>query len=192
MVVDRVGPESDSASSPQPEAVTAYIGLGGNLGSADALRARLHAAAQALHALPATLVLAVSSLYASAAWEADGPDYLNAVVCLSTGLEPLPLLHHLQAIEQAHQRQRPYRNAPRTLDLDLLLYGEHRIDSEELSVPHPRIAQRAFVLVPLAELAPQLELAGHGPIASLLPAVAQQRLQRLHLPAAWWALSGQR
>lgn len=133
--------------------MSAWIGLGANLGDA---RATLRSAVQAMAALPGTRVLRVSSLYRSAPVDANGPDYLNAVVELDTTLAPLDLLHALQAIEQGAGRERPYRNAPRTLDLDLLLYHEQRLNGAQLTVPHPRMYERAFVLLPLAELAPAL------------------------------------
>ncbi len=133
--------------------MSAWIGLGANLGDA---RATLRSAVQAMAALPGTRVLRASSLYRSAPVDANGPDYLNAVVELDTTLAPLDLLHALQAIEQGAGRERPYRNAPRTLDLDLLLYHEQRLNGAELTVPHPRMYERAFVLLPLAELAPAL------------------------------------
>lgn len=153
----------------------AYIGLGANLGDA---RAALREAVAALGALPQTRLAAVSSLYRSAPIDSSGPDYLNAVAALDTATEPPALLQALQAIEQAHGRERPYRNAPRTLDLDLLLHGDAVLDTPTLTLPHPRIAQRAFVLQPLAELAPGLLLPGHGRLDALLPAVADQRLVR--------------
>jgi len=95
-------------------------------------------------------------LYGSAPLDADGPDYVNAVVQVRTVLSPDALLQALQAIEQQAGRARPYRNAPRTLDLDILLYGADRIDSTDLQIPHPRMWQRAFVVLPLAEIAPDL------------------------------------
>ena len=136
--------------------MSAWIGLGANLGDA---RAALRSAVQAMAALPGTRLLRVSSLYRSAPVDAGGPDYLNAVAELDTTLAPLELLHALQRIEQAAGRERPYRNAPRTLDLDLLLWGTDghtHIDSATLTVPHPRLHQRAFVLRPLADIAPAL------------------------------------
>ena len=137
----------------------AYVGLGANLGADPG--ATLSQAALHLAALPGTRVAALSSVWRSAPVEAQGPDFLNAVVALDTGLAPLPLLDALQAIEQAHGRERPYRNAPRTLDLDLLLYGDIALDSPRLILPHPRLGERAFVLRPLLELAPGLaHLAG--------------------------------
>jgi len=154
----------------------AGIGLGANLGDA---RATLAAAMQALAELPASTLRATSSIYRSAPIDSSGPDYLNAVVLLDTQLTPQALLAELQRIELAHGRERPYRNAPRTLDLDLLFHGEQRIVSPALTVPHPRLHERAFVLRPLAELAPGLVIPGHGSVAELLPAVADQRIDKL-------------
>nr|WP_233167678.1 2-amino-4-hydroxy-6-hydroxymethyldihydropteridine diphosphokinase [Xylophilus sp. ASV27] len=144
--------------------------MGANLGDA---AATVRGAFAALAALPQTRLLRHSSLYRSAPVDSSGPDYLNAVAAIATSLPPLALLQALQSIEQAAGRERPYRNAPRTLDLDLLLYGESRIDLPGLTVPHPRMEQRAFVLVPLAEIAPE-----RVP-ASLLAAVAGQAIARL-------------
>jgi 2-amino-4-hydroxy-6-hydroxymethyldihydropteridine diphosphokinase len=124
--------------------VSAWIGLGANLGDA---RAALRSAVQAMAALPGTRLLRVSSLYRSAPVDAGGP--ITSMPWPSwTPRWPLELLHALQRIEQAAGRERPYRNAPRTLDLDLLLYGTLRLDSAELTVPHPRMGERAFVLLP--------------------------------------------
>ena len=156
--------------------MSAWIGLGANLGDA---RAALRSAVHAMAALPGTRLLRVSSLYRSAPVDAGGPDYLNAVAELDTTLVPLELLHALQRIEQAAGRERPYRNAPRTLDLDLLLYGTLRLDSAELTVPHPRMGERAFVLLPLAELAPPLV------DAQQLAAVAGQRMECVATAQQW-------
>lgn len=150
--------------------VSAYIGLGANLGDA---RAALLAAVRALQGLDGGEALTVSSLYSSAPIDSSGPDYLNAVAYLPTRLSAPDLLAALQQIENAAGRERPYRNAPRTLDLDVLLYGDASIDSPSLTVPHPRMYQRAFVLLPLAELAP-----ARVP-AQALAAVADQVLVRL-------------
>lgn len=138
----------------------AYVGLGANLG-ADLL-ATLTRAAQGLAALPHTRLVALSSAWRSAPVDAGGPDFLNAVAALDTTLAPIELLDALQAIEQAHGRERPYRNAPRTLDLDLLLYGEKILDTPRLTLPHPRLGERAFVLRPLLELAPDLAALATG------------------------------
>ncbi|MEJ5991099.1 2-amino-4-hydroxy-6-hydroxymethyldihydropteridine diphosphokinase [Ramlibacter sp. PS3R-8] len=135
------------------EAVVAFVGLGANLG--DAPQA-LQDAIAALGQLPSTRVVQSSRIYRSAPVDASGPDYFNAVAQLETALDAPGLLRHLQAIEQAAGRERPYHHAPRTLDLDLLLYGSARIDSARLTVPHPRLRERAFVLLPLRELAPAL------------------------------------
>ena len=144
-----------------------FVGLGANLGAdLAALQATLQAALREVAALPTTEVLQVSSFWRSAPVDATGPDYLNAVAELRTALQPLPLLHALQAIEAAHGRQRPFRNAPRTLDLDLLLHGQRVQDGPVLTLPHPRLHERAFVLKPLAEIAPALL---HPVLGSLQP-----------------------
>jgi 2-amino-4-hydroxy-6-hydroxymethyldihydropteridine diphosphokinase len=152
------------------EPVTAFIGLGANLGDAAAALAQ---ALRGLGALAGTRLVRSSRLYRSAPLDAGGPDYLNAVAQLETTLDAPQLLRELQALEQAAGRERPYRNAPRTLDLDLLLYGSASIDSALLTVPHPRLRERAFVLLPLAELAPQQVDAAD------LAAVAHQRIAPL-------------
>jgi 2-amino-4-hydroxy-6-hydroxymethyldihydropteridine diphosphokinase len=139
------------------EPVTAYVGLGANLGDA---QAAVQSAFEALAALPGTALVGRSPLYRTAPVDAAGPDFVNAVAQLATTLTAPDLLRALQGIEQAAGRERPFHNAPRTLDLDLLLYGSGRIDSAALTVPHPRMHQRAFVLVPLADLAPALAPAG--------------------------------
>ena len=134
------------------EPVTAYVGLGANLGDpAAAVRQALTDLGQ----LPHTRLLAASDLYRSAPHETQGPDFINAVAALETRLTAPELLAALQGLEQAAGRERPWRYAPRTLDLDLLMYGDAHIDSPALTVPHPRWTQRAFVLVPLAQVAPQ-------------------------------------
>ncbi len=133
--------------------VTAYIGLGANLG--DAPQA-VRSAIDRLGATPGVRVVQASSLYRSAPVESSGPDYINAVAEVATTLTAPDLLAALQAIEQAAGRERPYINAPRTLDLDVLLYGSARIASPRLTVPHPRMWARAFVLRPLSDLAPGL------------------------------------
>ncbi len=168
--------DQDAVRSAQAPVSTAWIGLGANLGDA---RVALAAAWQALGALPSTRAVALSSLYRSAPIDSSGPDYLNAVGRLETALDPLTLLDALQAIEAAHGRERPYRNAPRTLDLDLLLHGGRVLDTPRLVLPHPRAHERAFVLQPWAELAPGLVLPGHGPIAGLLAGVGGQAIERL-------------
>lgn len=135
------------------DTVTAYVALGANLGDA---ATTLREALRTLSATPGISSTRASGLYRTAPIDSSGPDYINAVVELHTQLDALSLLSQLQSIEQAAGRERPYPNAPRTLDLDLLLYGSASIASPTLTVPHPRMDARAFVLVPLAELAPAL------------------------------------
>src|SRR5690606_32049137 len=130
------------------DSVRAFIGLGANLG--DAL-ATLRAAANELCAFPGIFACRLAPFYRSAPVDAGGPDYVNTVAGIRTTLNPWQLLDLLQRIEQQHGRDRPYRNAPRTLDLDLLLYGERQIQDARLTVPHPRMHERAFVLLPLAD-----------------------------------------
>jgi 2-amino-4-hydroxy-6-hydroxymethyldihydropteridine diphosphokinase len=135
------------------EPVTAFVAVGANLG--DALQT-VAASMDALAQLPGTVSAQGSRLYRTAPFEAQGPDFINAVVRLQTRLSALELLDALQALENEAGRLRPYTNAPRTLDLDLLLYGQARMDSPRLTLPHPRMWDRAFVLHPLADLAPEL------------------------------------
>ena len=133
--------------------VAAWVALGANLGdAAQTLRDALAVLAE----VPGVRVVRVSSLYRTAPIESSGPDYINGVAEIATTLTAPDLLIALQTIEQDFGRERPYHNAPRTLDLDLLLYGSARIDSPTLAVPHPRMWQRAFVLVPLKEIAPAI------------------------------------
>ncbi len=134
------------------EPVTAYVGLGANLGDA---AGTLKEAMRQLGLAPGVSLAGQSSLYRSDPVDSSGPDYINAVVQLHTLLTAPELWLCLHGIEQAAGRERPYRNAPRTLDLDILLYGDAQINSPALTIPHPRMWQRAFVLVPLAEIAPQ-------------------------------------
>ena len=150
--------------------ITAYVALGANLGDAALTVAR---AMDAIDELQGTRLTRRSSLYRTAPVDASGPDYINAVVEISTALTAPQLLEHLQALELAAGRERSYRNAPRTLDLDLLLYGDASLQSAALTVPHPRMLERAFVLVPLAEIAPQRVSAAQ------LRRVGTQVIQRL-------------
>ena len=179
--MSRVGPSPVRAGSDGPEAASTgaervFVGLGANLGDA---RATLAQAVRALRGLQRTKLLAVSPLYRSAPVDAQGPDFVNAVAELRTALTPQELLRALQAIEQAHGRQRPYRNAPRTLDLDLLLYGQRLVEEPGLTVPHPRLHERAFVLLPLADLAPELVHPRLGPLAAFRAQVDGQPIELL-------------
>ncbi|MBI5908043.1 MAG: 2-amino-4-hydroxy-6-hydroxymethyldihydropteridine diphosphokinase [Burkholderiales bacterium] len=170
--------------SDRADRVTAYVAIGANLGDASAA---VRHAMQALDRLPLTRISQRSSLYKTAPLDTDtdsgaaaralGGDYLNAVLEVETALTAPALLDHLQQIEQEAGRDRPYRNAPRTLDLDLLLYGSGCIDSARLTVPHPRMTQRALVLVPLAEIAPARVS------REQLTAVAHQTIERLDAAA---------
>jgi len=160
---------------PSPAPMRAYIGLGSNLGDSGAT---LRAALGEIAAVPGVQACKASPFYRSAPVDASGPDFINAAAVLSTTLEPLQLLDALQAIELEHGRERPYRNAPRTLDLDLLLYGDVVMDTQRLILPHPRMHERAFVLRPLRDLAPSLALP-QGSIGDLIAGVAGQAIERL-------------
>jgi len=165
-----------AAPDPAGAPSDAFIGLGANLGD----RARqIEAACVDIAALPMTTLVARSALYASAPLDAPGGEYLNAVAHVRSALAPLELLRALQAIEARHGRVRPFAGAPRTLDLDLLLYGDLALASDALTLPHPRLHERAFVLVPLAEIAPERIVPGKGRVADLCAAVAWQRVARL-------------
>lgn len=155
---------------------TAWIGLGANLGDA---RGALCIAVRGIAGLPRTRLLQLSSLYRSAPVDAGGPDYLNAVAVVATHLAALELLDALQAIELAAGRERPYRNAPRTLDLDLLRFGSVQMQTDRLTLPHPRMLERAFVLRPMAELS------GGGVTHEQLGGVADQRIERIAPPETW-------
>lgn len=155
----------------------AYIGLGGNLGDPGNT---IEHAIVALARLPGTALAARSPLYRSAPiGYLDQPAFVNAVAALDTTLTPSELLDALQAIEAAFGRSRSFKDAPRTLDLDLLLYGEVSMHAPRLTLPHPRMHERAFVLVPLADIAPHLVLAGHGAVRDLARALGDQRVEKL-------------
>jgi 2-amino-4-hydroxy-6-hydroxymethyldihydropteridine diphosphokinase len=158
------------AASRMVEAVSAGIGLGANLGDC---AATLRQALQAIAALPGTQLLRHSSLYRSAPVAATGPDYVNAVAEILTTLSPQALLQALQNLEHAAGRERPYHNAPRTLDLDILWWSDLHLHTPTLTVPHPRMHERAFVLIPLAEIAPERVT------PEQLRAVQGQRVERL-------------
>jgi 2-amino-4-hydroxy-6-hydroxymethyldihydropteridine diphosphokinase len=156
--------------------VTAYIGLGSNLAEPVV---QIRKACAALKQLPETVLRQCSSLYLSPPLgPADQPDYINAVAALDTTLAPHHLLAELQRIEQAQGRTRGVRWGARTLDLDLLVYGDLIINDAALSVPHPGLPERAFVLYPLQEIAPDLELPGLGPLATLVANCPQDGLKR--------------
>ena len=168
--------EASASTAAWAAASIAYIGIGANLGDA---RANVVDALARLARLPGCTLQAASGHYRSAPIDSSGDDYINAVARIDTTLDAEQLLQALHGIEQAHGRERPYRNAPRTLDLDLLLYGAQRISSATLTVPHPRLAERAFVLVPLLALAPNIDIPGLGPAQGYLAGVADQAISLL-------------
>lgn len=154
----------------------AYLGLGANLGDA---RQALKDAVVCLAQQHAITVLGKSSLYHTAPVDASGGDYYNCVVKIDTVLAARALLALCQKIEHHFGRERPYRNAPRTLDIDILLYGELTIDEPDLVVPHPRLTERAFALVPLVEIEPALAIPARGRADGFLADVAHQRIEKV-------------
>jgi 2-amino-4-hydroxy-6-hydroxymethyldihydropteridine diphosphokinase len=155
----------------------AYVGLGANLGEP---RRQVEAALSELDAIPCTRRLTASSLYRSApVGYAHQPEYVNAVAELETGLAAPALLAALQAIESRHGRSRSFANAPRTLDLDILLFGDALLSEPGLTIPHPRMHERAFVLRPLLEIAPDVVVPGRGAAQDLLRACGGQKVERL-------------
>lgn len=155
----------------------AYIALGSNLGDPER---KVREGIAALAELPQSRLACASSLYRSApVGHADQADFINAVAQISTALAPQALLAALLAIEKRFGRERSFRNAPRTLDLDLLLYDAQHIAEPGLAVPHPRMHQRAFVLAPLTEIAPACVIPGIGPAADWLARCANQAIVRL-------------
>lgn len=164
------------------QAVSAYIALGANIG--EPVR-QIEAAYAALAALPGTRLVARSSLYRSApVGYADQPDFINAVAVIETVLTPHALLDALLAIERAHGRVREFPNAPRTLDLDIVLYGDVVLHDPGLTIPHARMLERAFVMLPLAEVAPDAVVPGHGPVRGLAAGLDRAAIAQLHrLPA---------
>jgi 2-amino-4-hydroxy-6-hydroxymethyldihydropteridine diphosphokinase len=158
------------------KSVTSYVGVGSNLG--DALH-NVKAALVTLHHLPQTELHSSSSLFRSAPIDASGDDFINAVVRVETRLSAESLLAELQKIELSFGRERPFRNAPRTLDLDVLLYGELKISTGPLVVPHPRMLTRAFVLLPLLELDPNALIPGQGLASNYLEGVSDQAIHAI-------------
>jgi 2-amino-4-hydroxy-6-hydroxymethyldihydropteridine diphosphokinase len=149
--------------------VRAYIALGSNLHEP---QQQLRSALNALATLPATRLIKSASVYASApVGYANQPDFVNTVAAIDTALTPRALLDALLAIERAHGRVRDIPNGPRTLDLDIVLYGEQTINEPGLSVPHPRMRERAFVIVPLAEIAADAVVPGAGRVSGLIAAI---------------------
>jgi 2-amino-4-hydroxy-6-hydroxymethyldihydropteridine diphosphokinase len=154
----------------------AFIGIGANVGDA---RQSVKDAIVCLAQQVGITVIARSSLYRTAPIDAGGNDYYNAVVKVETPFAAPQLLRICHHIEDQFGRERPFRNAPRTLDLDLLLYGDDVHNDEHLTVPHPRLAMRAFVLVPLLELDADIVIPGLGRAADHLPGVRDQRIEKV-------------
>lgn len=158
--------------------VVAFVGLGSNLAHP---RRQLARAVAALARLPATRVTGLSPTYVTAPWGTPGPqpDYVNAVARIATRLPPRALLQRMLAIERRQRRRRDRagpRNAARTLDLDLLLYGRRRLHLAQLTIPHPRMHERAFTLRPLRDIAPAATIPGRGLARRFMPAVKNQRI----------------
>jgi 2-amino-4-hydroxy-6-hydroxymethyldihydropteridine diphosphokinase len=154
----------------------AYLGLGANLGDA---RQSLKDAVVCLAQQHGITVLAKSSLYRTEPIDAHGDDYYNVVVKIETTLNARALLTLCHRIEHHFGRERPYRNAPRTLDIDIVLFGDERIDEPDLVIPHPRAAERAFVLVPLVEIDADVLIPGVGRADGLIERVATQRIEKV-------------
>jgi 2-amino-4-hydroxy-6-hydroxymethyldihydropteridine diphosphokinase len=166
---------TDPAIAPVSE--RAFVALGSNLANPAAQVTR---AIERLATLPQTRLLARSSLYRTApVGYAHQPDFINAVVLLKTTLTPTALLTALLELEASFGRKRAFRNAPRVLDLDLLLYGELIHHEPGLTLPHPRMHERAFVLAPLVEIAPDCIIPGRGPARNLLKGCLHQGVQRI-------------
>ncbi|MEO8671939.1 MAG: 2-amino-4-hydroxy-6-hydroxymethyldihydropteridine diphosphokinase [Tahibacter sp.] len=156
---------------------TAYVGIGSNLGDSVAI---VRAAAQSLDQVPKTHVLRLSALYVTPPWgDIEQPDFINAVAEIDTQLAPRVLLTELLAIEARAGRQRDAtRWGPRLLDLDVLLYGNLRVDEDGLQIPHPRLRERAFALLPLADLVPQHNVPGQGRVAEMLARIDTRALRQ--------------
>ena len=170
------GPTFDAAAL-MPKPIESFIGLGANL---DQPIETVRRAIGAIGQLAGTRLIAQSSLFRTAPVEADGDDYVNAVVQIATALSASDLLRALQEIEQDFGRARPYFHAPRSLDLDLLLYGDLQIDSATLQVPHPRMSTRAFVLIPLLQIDPLINIPGHGLAHQLVARVSDQVIKKIN------------
>lgn len=168
----------------------AFIGLGANLGEPEST---LKEAVLRIADIPGIRFVQVSSLYKTEPIDSSGPDYTNAVLEIKTELSSRMLLTQLLAIESDLGRVRPagVHNAPRTIDLDLLTVGEQRSDDPFVLLPHPRMTERAFVLVPLAEIAPQFNIAGKGQVQAFLASTADQRINRFKSAEEWFGNLGE-
>jgi len=154
----------------------AFIGLGGNVGDT---RQILTDAVICLAQIPSIQINARSCFYISSPVDAPGDDYINNVLAISTTLEPKSLLHACQSVEKHFGRERPYEKAPRTLDIDVLIYDDFTSDDPELIIPHPRMTERMFVLLPLLELAPEIELPLHGKLKNKIQDLSWQKIEKL-------------
>ena len=154
----------------------AFIGLGGNIGDTKQL---IKDAIVCLAQHPELRILTRSCMYQSAPVDAEGDDFINAVISLETNLSPEELLRICQQVEQSFGRERPFLNAPRTLDLDVLAYDQLAIHNEALTIPHPRMIERSFVLYPLLEIAPDIDLPGFGKLTKYIPNVKHQRIEKV-------------
>ena len=154
----------------------AFIGLGGNIGDVKQL---IKDAIVCLAQRPELKVITRSCMYKSAPVEADGNDFVNAVISLETEISPQELLFICQQIELQFGRERSYKNAPRTLDLDILTYDKVSITDGNLTIPHPRMTERAFVLLPLLEISPDFDLPGLGKISEYVKNVSHQRIEKI-------------
>lgn len=161
----------------------AFLGLGGNMGEP---AKTMKSAIKALAARDDVTVEVVSSLYRTPPWgKLDQPDFMNAVAAVRTSLSAHQLLELCLEIERMHKRERRERWGPRPIDLDVLLYGEDEVQDDKLQIPHPRITERAFVLVPLLEIAPDLAINGK-PAAELLPSLDRQGIEKVTPDGSWW------
>lgn len=154
----------------------AFIGLGGNIGDTKQL---IKDAIVCLAQHPELRILTRSCMYQSAPVNAEGDDYINAVISLETQISPEELLRICQQVELSFGRERPYLNAPRTLDLDVLAYDQIAINNDALTIPHPRMIERSFVLYPLLEIAPDIDLPGFGKLTKYIPNVKHQRIEKV-------------
>ncbi len=164
---------------------TAYIGLGGNLGD---VVATMSGALQQIDAHSDIKVVAVSPVYRTRPWGVEDQDWFhNACAKLETRMEPIELLDECLKIERFFKRERRVRWGPRTLDLDIMVFGDRTINEERLSIPHPRITERAFVMKPLDDIAPEIEVQGKQP-SQWLETLEDNNPQRVDLPENWWKI----
>lgn len=153
-----------------------FLGLGGNLGDA---KQTLKDAIICLAQNPHVEVISRSCYYKSAPIDATGDDFVNSVIAITTNLNPLTLLKLCQSVEDSFGRERPFPNAPRTIDIDILTYDKEEHNLPELTIPHPRMTERLFVLLPLLEIEPEINLPGFGPLKDLIAGLSNQRIEKI-------------